>query len=135
MSFKPIVIVPGEKKSIFFEIFFKSLKSKFFLSPLILICDKKNLDQEIKRYKGYSPEIRFQFRKEILQSIKHVSKVIPCNFFISDAFLKKHKIDYLIHGNDNLNSLPKKKIKLFNRTKNISSTIIRKRACINLKKK
>ena len=50
-------------------------------------------------------------------------------------FLKKHKIDYLIHGNDNLNSLPKKKIKLFNRTKNISSTIIRKRACINLKKK
>ena len=51
MSSKPILIIPGEKKSIFFEIFFKSLKSKFFSSPLILICDKKNLNKEIKRYK------------------------------------------------------------------------------------
>ena len=50
MSFKPIIIVPGEKKSIFFEIFFKSLKSKNFSSPLILICDKKNLDYEVKKY-------------------------------------------------------------------------------------
>ena len=50
MSSKPILIVPGEKKSIFFEIFFKSIKSKFFSSPLILICDKKNLDKEIKKY-------------------------------------------------------------------------------------
>ena len=51
MSYSPILIIPGEKKSIFFEIFFKSLKSRFFLSPLILICDKKNLDRETKRYK------------------------------------------------------------------------------------
>ena len=51
MSSSPILIIPGEKKSIFFEIFFKSLKSNFFLSPLILICDKKNLDKETKRYK------------------------------------------------------------------------------------
>ena len=51
MSSKPILIVPGEKKSIFFEIFFKSLKSKSFSSPLILICDKKDLIKEIKKYK------------------------------------------------------------------------------------
>ncbi len=51
MSYSPILIIPGEKKSIFFEIFFKSIKSRFFLSPLILICDKKNLDKETKRYK------------------------------------------------------------------------------------
>ena len=51
MSSSPILIVPGEKKSIFFEIFFKSLKLKFFRSPLILICDKKNLTNEIKKYK------------------------------------------------------------------------------------
>ena len=51
MSSSPILIVPGEKKSIFFEIFFKSLKSKIFTSPLILINDKKNLEKEIKRYK------------------------------------------------------------------------------------
>ena len=51
MSSKPILIVPGEKKSIFFEIFFKSLKLKSFSSPLILICDQKNLSKEIKKYK------------------------------------------------------------------------------------
>ena len=50
MSSDPILIVPGEKESVFFEIFFKSLKSKFFLSPIILICDKKNLDKESKKY-------------------------------------------------------------------------------------
>ena len=51
MSSSPILIVPGEKKSIFFEIFFKSLRSKVFKSPLILICDKNSLDREVKRYK------------------------------------------------------------------------------------
>ena len=51
MSSKPILIVPGEKKSIFFEIFFKSLKLRSISSPLILICDKKNLNKEIKKYK------------------------------------------------------------------------------------
>ena len=51
MSFKPILIVPGEKKSIFFEIFFKSLKSKSFSSPLILICDKRDLIKEIKKHR------------------------------------------------------------------------------------
>ncbi len=53
VNFKPILIVPGEKKSIFFEIFFKSIKSKKFVSPLILICDKKILEKEIKKYKFY----------------------------------------------------------------------------------
>ncbi len=81
MSSKPILIVPGGKKSIFFEIFFKSLKSKFFTSPLILICDKQNLDKEIKRYK---------FNKNIEQ-IKLEE--------IYSKRLKKKKI-YTIHVND-----------------------------------
>ena len=51
MNFKPILIVPGEKKSIFFEIFFKSVKSKKIICPLVLICSKKILSEEIKRYK------------------------------------------------------------------------------------
>ncbi len=51
MNSKPILIIPGEKKSIFFEIFFKSLKSKKFNSGLILICNKKKLDKEIKIFK------------------------------------------------------------------------------------
>ena len=43
MNFKPILIVAGEPKSIFFEIFFKSLKFKKFNSPIILICSQKLL--------------------------------------------------------------------------------------------
>ena len=48
MSSNPILIIPGEKKSIFFEIFFKSIKSRKYRSPLILICNKKILENEIK---------------------------------------------------------------------------------------
>ncbi|WP_440923990.1 4-hydroxythreonine-4-phosphate dehydrogenase PdxA [Candidatus Pelagibacter sp.] len=50
MSSSPILIVPGEKKSIFFEIFFKSINSKKFISPLILVCSKKILNKEIKNF-------------------------------------------------------------------------------------
>jgi glycerol-3-phosphate cytidylyltransferase len=91
-------------------------------------------DREIKKYKGYLPEIKFNHRKEILQSFKNVHKVVACNFVITDRFLKNLKIDFLVHGNDNVNEVSKKKIKIFKRTKGISSTIIRKKACKNLKK-
>ena len=86
MSSSPILIVPGEKKSIFFEIFFKSLKLKSDLSPLILICNKENLDTEIKRFK---------FNKHIQQ--------IKLNDIYSKKFLKK-KI-YLINVRNKDSSL------------------------------
>ena len=56
MNSKPILIIPGEKKSIFFEIFFKSIKSLTFVCPLILIYDKRKVYQESKKY---------NFRKKI----------------------------------------------------------------------
>ena len=74
MSSKPILIVPGEKKSIFFEIFFKSLKSKSFTSPLILICDKLNLNKEIKRY-NFNKFIE-QIKLEEVYSIRFQKKKI-----------------------------------------------------------
>ena len=37
MNYKPIIIVAGEPNSIFFEIFFKALKTKKFKSPIILV--------------------------------------------------------------------------------------------------
>ena len=91
-------------------------------------------DKEIKRHKGYVPEIKFEHRKEILQSFKNVYKVVACNFFITDRFLKDLKIDFLVHGNDNINKVSKTKIKIFKRTIGISSAIIRKKACKNLKR-
>ncbi len=49
MKSKPIIIVPGEPKSIFFEIFFKSIKSKNFKSPIILVTSIKILKLEMKK--------------------------------------------------------------------------------------
>ena len=51
MTFKPIIIVPGEKKSIFFEILFKSLKIKKIKSPLVIIYKKSELLKTIKKNK------------------------------------------------------------------------------------
>ena len=54
MKNKPILVVAGEPKSIFIEIFLKSLKFKEYKHPIILICNKdifleqcKLLDQKI----------------------------------------------------------------------------------------
>ena len=77
MNSRPILIIPGETKSIFFEIFFKSLKSKKFNSGLILICNKKKLDKEIKM---------FGFKKNI--ELLDILRINPKN-------IKKNKI-YLI---------------------------------------
>tara|TARA_Y100000992_G_scaffold254376_1_gene187235 strand:+ start:360 stop:1301 length:942 start_codon:yes stop_codon:yes gene_type:complete len=49
MKSKPIIIVTGEPKSIFFEILFKSLKSNIFKSPLILVSSIKILKSGMKK--------------------------------------------------------------------------------------
>ena len=82
-------------------------------------------DREILKYKKFKCPLKFNQRKEILESIKFVSKVIPANFFITDKFLIKNKIDYLIHGSDNKSKVSKKYLKIFKRTKLISSTYLR----------
>ena len=83
-------------------------------------------DKEILKYKKFKCPLKFKERKEILESLKYVSEVIPANFFITDKFLIKNKIDYLIHGSDNKNKVSKKYLKIFKRTKLISSTYLRK---------
>ena len=50
MKSKPIIIISGNPDSIFFEIFIKSIKSKKFLSPLILISNYKLLISYMKKY-------------------------------------------------------------------------------------
>lgn len=90
-------------------------------------------DKEIKKFKGYLPEIGFNQRKEILSNFKNVHKVIPSKFHITEDYLKKNKIDFLVHGNDNQNNVNKNKLIIFKRTKKISSTIIRKKASKILK--
>tara|TARA_Y100001970_G_C14212129_1_gene847530 strand:- start:957 stop:1907 length:951 start_codon:yes stop_codon:yes gene_type:complete len=50
MKFKPILIVPGQTRSIFFEIFFKSIIKKNYKSSLILISSLKLLKIQMKKY-------------------------------------------------------------------------------------
>jgi 4-hydroxythreonine-4-phosphate dehydrogenase len=48
MSKTPIIIVSGEPNSIFLEIFFKSIKTYRYKSPLIIIASKKLVQQQMK---------------------------------------------------------------------------------------
>ena len=85
-------------------------------------------DKEIKKFKGYKPEMSFAQRKEILKSIRYVNKVVASKFTLNDKFLNKYKIDLLIRGHGDNTYVNKKRLLIFGRTKNISSTLIRKRA-------
>ena len=102
------------------------------------IISISNQNSGLKKFKGYFPEINYLQRKEILESICYVYKVVPSNFIINYEFLKEHKADLLIHGNDNKNKLNKKKILIFKRTSGISSSLLRKetlKIIKNIKKK
>ena len=57
MNYKPIIIVHGEPNSIFLEIFFKSLKFKKIMSPLILISSLKLVKLQMKRL-NYNMKIK-----------------------------------------------------------------------------
>ena len=79
-------------------------------------------DEEILKHKKFKSLLNFAQRKEILLSIKYVSKVIKSKYLITDSFIKANKCDYLVHGSD---IQSKADIKIFKRTKNISSTALR----------
>ena len=46
-------------------------------------------------------------------------------FLIDEAYLDEHKIDILVHGDDNQNPVPKDRLLIFPRTEGISSTKMR----------
>lgn len=82
-------------------------------------------DEEIKKKKGYDPELDFQSRKEILESIKYVDKVIASPWLITEEFLNENNADFLLHGDDNQNPINEKRLIILPRTPNVSSTILR----------
>lgn len=85
-------------------------------------------DDEIEKKKGYVPEIAFEDRKEILEAFRYVDEVVPSPWLIDQTFLDRHRIDLLVHGDDNSNQIDKKKLLIFPRTAGISSTQLRQRA-------
>ncbi len=82
-------------------------------------------DDEIISKKGYQPELSFEHRKEVLESIKYVNEVVAVPWLLDETTLEAHNIDLLVHGNDNSNLISESKLKIFPRTEGISSTDIR----------
>ena len=63
MNYEPILIVAGEPNSVFFEIFFKSIKQKKFKSPIILIASFKILKMQMKF-------LKYNFKINLINPLK-----------------------------------------------------------------
>ncbi len=85
-------------------------------------------DRQILKHKKYMPELQYRFRKEILKEFKSVKKIIPSKWLITQKFLNKNNIDILVSGGDYKKRKFKTKTINFKRTKNISSSILRKKS-------
>ena len=97
MNSNPILILPGEVKSIFFEIFFKSLKVKKYKSPLVLLCNRKILYKEIKKLK-FKKNIREINKKEVIKKKLKNNKLyfIDIAYEDSNIYVKK-SFEYAFH--------------------------------------
>ena len=84
MKNKPIILVAGEPKSIFFEIFFKAIKIRKYKSPLILICCKKLILQQMKKNK-----IRKDLKLIDINKIKNIN-INNNSINLIDVELKTH---------------------------------------------
>ncbi len=89
MSKEPIIIVAGEPNSIFLEIFFKSIRSNVYKSPLIIISSKKLLVKQMKKL-GFSFDIN-----DVNKTSKNFSKlnnkkinIIDVNYNFKNCFEK-----------------------------------------------
>ena len=85
------------------------------------------IDKEIVDKKKYQPELSFEHRKEVLESIKYVSEVVPTPWLIDESVLDEYNIDLLVHGHDNSNPINESKLQILPRTEGISSSEIRSR--------
>ena len=93
MRLKPIIIVPGQPNSIFFEIFFKSLNIKRIKSPIILICCADLFRFNAKKYK-------FNEGINLIDSINKKKNLIKNSIYIFDIKLKKNKLQKIQLGHN-----------------------------------
>lgn len=85
-------------------------------------------DDEIREHKGYLPELKFEFRREIVEALRDVKEVLPAPWMINDDYLIRNNIDFLLHGHDNSNKVDPARLIICERTVGVSSSSIRKRA-------
>ena len=93
MKNKPILILAGDPKSIFFEIFFKFLKKeKKLKSPLILVASNIILKNEMRKFK-FSKKIRFINSQNLEKNKLNNNKInlidIPYNLGHKKNYLKE----------------------------------------------
>lgn len=84
-------------------------------------------DEEILARKGYAPELDYEERREVLESIRYVDEVVPSPWLIDEAFLDRHRIDLLVHGHDNSNPISPARLLTLPRTDGVSSSQLRSR--------
>tara|TARA_B110000037_G_scaffold218393_1_gene281301 strand:- start:35 stop:997 length:963 start_codon:yes stop_codon:yes gene_type:complete len=120
MDKEPIIIVGGEPNSIFLEIFFKSLKTNTFKSPLIIIISKKLLQEQMKKL-GFAFKINdinknlndfsklnnkkinlinvdYNFKKCFEKITSKSNKYINDTFKIALDLIKKNNLSKFING-------------------------------------
>ncbi len=85
-------------------------------------------DTGIFRHKHYAPELSFDERCEVLLAIRYVDEVVETPWLITEAILDEHRIDLLVHGEDNQNPIDKARIMLLPRTRGVSSQELRLRS-------
>ncbi len=117
---KNIIVVAGEPYSVFFELIFKSIKSKKIKKPFLLICSKKLLIAQMKKLKFNNKintvhknkiknikllrncinvlDVKFNFKK-VFDKINHnSSKYIENCFSLGLDIVKNGKAKALING-------------------------------------
>jgi len=155
MKNKLIIIVPGQFNSIFFEIFFKALKKIKILSPLLLICNKKDFVKNANKnkYTGKIQSIKNlgEIEKKMINIIdikikvskkKHIQRTYN-NKYLEDCFntafkIIKKKLSYkLLNGPINKNIFLKNKylgiteyISKYFRTNNVGMLIYNKKLSV-----
>ncbi len=92
MKIKPIIIIAGEPKSIFFEIFFKSIKLKKYKTPLVLIASHRLLKSQMNKF-NFKKKIKLLDKKEVNKN-KLDNKVINIlNVDLKTSLNRKKKRD------------------------------------------
>ena len=140
-NYNPIIVVSGDPKSIFLEIFFKSFK--IAKRPLILVVNKKILKQqmELLKYKFNLNEILdLNFEKKIInnkvlnfinvpiKSIDNTKEYLENCFDISLKILNKNKNISLINGPINKEKFIKSKT---NKLKDVVMLIYNKKLSVS----
>ena len=120
MGKDPIIIVGGEPNSVFLEIFFKSLKTNTYKSPLIIIISKRLLQEQMKKL-GFTFKINtinktlndfsklnnnkinlinvdYKFKKCFEEITSKSNKYIEETFKTALNFIKQNNLSKFING-------------------------------------